>query len=282
MTADLSHLVQAINNLESTSFRIVRSIVGGTSGAYVLEPGPCVLKVRPGKTAWWVRRGQITVDALRTVDYPAPEFLHIGEIDETTYWITELLPGTPMAEALTWDTLPLLLELIDRTADLKPATVQDWSVAMKHVPLDDKFGWCELIRSQSPDAARLVDELQALVEPLRNVHIPNDDAVHGDFGPHNVLVENGRVTAVVDCEAAGRGTRMYDLAYLRRWATLDAMRDELDARSVALTGAGAHALFTAYRLLDGLQWTLHKDPPSFDRAVADSSDELDRIRAIVS
>lgn len=41
-------------------------------------------------------------------------------------------------------------------------------------------------------------------------------------------------------------------------------------------------LLTAYRLLDGLQWTLDKDSPAFDRAVAGSWGELDRIRNTVS
>lgn len=282
LTADIDHLVHAINEVESTSFRMVGSLAGGATGAYALEPGPCVLKIRRGNMAWWVRRGQITVDSLRAVGYPAPEFLHIGEIDETTFWITERLPGTPMAEALTWDTLPLLLELVDRTADVRPATGQDWSVAMKKVPLDDEFGWCELISSQSADAARLIDELQAVIEPLRDANIPNDDAVHGDFGPHNVLVDKGRVTAVVDCEAPGRGTRIYDLAHLRRWATSERMHDELEGRAVAIAGVGPYALFTAYRLLDGLAWTLHKDPPASPRAVGGSWGELDRIRSVLS
>ncbi len=130
----------------------------------------------------------------------------------------------------------------------------------------------------APDAARLVDDLQRLIEPMRDVQIPNGDAVHGDFGPHNVLVANGRITGVVDCEAAGRGTRIYDLAHLRRWVTSERMHGELERRSVAIAGAGPYALFTAYRLLDGLVWTLHEDPPAFDRSLAASWGELDRIQ----
>ena len=33
----------------------------------------------------------------------------------------------------------------------------------------------------------------------------------GDFGPHNVLVDDeGRITAVIDLESAGRGDRVID------------------------------------------------------------------------
>ncbi|GAB3377440.1 phosphotransferase family protein [Spongiibacter taiwanensis] len=50
-------------------------------------------------------------------------------------------------------------------------------------------------------------------------HIPADERppvlVHGDFNIHNVLVDQGRISAVLDWECAGFGAAEQDLAYIR-------------------------------------------------------------------
>lgn len=50
-------------------------------------------------------------------------------------------------------------------------------------------------------------------------HIPHDDRppvlVHGDFNIHNVLVEQGKVTGVLDWECSGFGSPEQDLAWIR-------------------------------------------------------------------
>jgi Ser/Thr protein kinase RdoA (MazF antagonist) len=45
------------------------------------------------------------------------------------------------------------------------------------------------------------------VHPCAAAALPAGDLVHGDFGPQNVLVDGGRIAAVIDLEAAGCGTR---------------------------------------------------------------------------
>jgi hypothetical protein len=60
------------------------------------------------------------------------------------------------------------------------------------------------------------------------------------------------------------------------------MREEIDRRAIATAGEGPYALFQAYRLLDGLHWTLHREgKAAFDAHVASSNDDLDRIRRLV-
>lgn len=46
----------------------------------------------------------------------------------------------------------------------------------------------------------------------RLVLLPDDDIVHGDLNPSNVLVRDGQIVAVIDTGSAGRGSRAIDLA----------------------------------------------------------------------
>jgi aminoglycoside phosphotransferase (APT) family kinase protein len=60
----------------------------------------------------------------------------------------------------------------------------------------------------------------AWVAPHRGFELPTGDLVHGDLNPDNVLLDGDRISALIDVEAVGRGSRMHDLATLLVYATL--------------------------------------------------------------
>ncbi|MBM7045087.1 aminoglycoside phosphotransferase family protein [Rhizobium lusitanum] len=50
---------------------------------------------------------------------------------------------------------------------------------------------------------------------------PGEVICHGDFAPYNVVLNDGRVTGIIDFETAHPGPRCWDLAYaVYRWAPL--------------------------------------------------------------
>jgi len=66
--------------------------------------------------------------------------------------------------------------------------------------------------SFSPTALRLVEVLRERVLPLPDLE--SHDLVHGDYNQDNILLGSGRVTAFVDTDELGTGTRYFDLVDL--------------------------------------------------------------------
>jgi len=176
-------------------------------------------------------------DLLRLLpeDYPAPKPQRFcsdhGGVDGSYYTMARIAGATPgsylggvegkIDEAIFLELAELLARLhqqpLCRFADYirrhEDARILEASV-------DDCYrynleGWTRYLRQethlQSPYLVWLLDWLQ------RN--IPKDARrpvlVHGDFNIHNVLVDQGRVTAVLDWECAGFGAPEQDLAYIQ-------------------------------------------------------------------
>jgi aminoglycoside phosphotransferase (APT) family kinase protein len=100
----------------------------------------------------------------------------------------------------------------------------------------DGPGFClhQPLAGHSPRTARLLDwihEVGAVTPPVTGT-----DLVHLDYQPGNVLVDNGRVSGVVDFDGASRGDRHLDLVTLRF---------DLTRRAPHLTGIVDEHLTTA-------------------------------------
>jgi hypothetical protein len=104
---------------------------------------------------------------------------------------------------------------------------------------DAGFGWSiqelavgeHVMRFDAPSAARVIAlaELQRSITPPTayswsdfvlaktglEMELPDDETVHCDFNVANILVLDGRVSAVVDIDAAGRGCAAYDVVAMR-------------------------------------------------------------------
>jgi aminoglycoside phosphotransferase (APT) family kinase protein len=95
--------------------------------------------------------------------------------------------------------------------------------------LHQRDEWTVVARSQLPVVQKLLAACERRVAGLSDPAMRQNDLVIGDFGPHNVLVDDeGRVTAVVDLESAGRGDRVIDtvgLLYMVEPHLLGAVRD---------------------------------------------------------
>ncbi|MFJ4856421.1 phosphotransferase [Streptomyces sp. NPDC088730] len=74
------------------------------------------------------------------------------------------------------------------------------------------------------------------------VTLPSGDLVHGDFRPGNILCHADRISGVIDIEALGSGTRVFDYATLlsAHGITPEAM-DILGTAGERVAGAGALA-----------------------------------------
>lgn len=117
-------------------------------------------------------------------------------------------------------------------ARLRPRTRRSWSEHVHGVVFGDADGFSRRM-CDDPRSALLWARLEAATRPARNLRLSEDDLVHGDFGPVNVLVAGGR-HCVIDTDRCGRGTRAIDLANLLTEGTVGRYWDPLgpDARRV--------------------------------------------------
>ena len=106
--------------------------------------------------------------------------------------------------------LESLSEVIDRFED---PTVLTETIAQGYRRHIDSW------RNYVQNASTLPSPLMAYLFDWLEAHVPEDDGrpvlVHGDYSIHNILVEDDRITGVLDWEAAMFGAPGIDLAYVR-------------------------------------------------------------------
>jgi Ser/Thr protein kinase RdoA (MazF antagonist) len=226
--------------------RIVRACSGGAFGAVLVEDAGgagAILKTMPDVPGWTGWGDSVALaERMREIGYPAPRYLGTGTAAGHRYTLQEVLPGA-VPEWVTAGHAGQLLALAERQAGRAAGVPSIWqsyvhdALAGRHRP--ERVA---LARKAHPDAARLLDEVQALAPRLAGLRLPEEDVVHGDFHHENVLVEGERVTGVFDWEQATAGDWRYDVVWLAFWCRVD--RHEVDPQAAQLAGRRAAELLT--------------------------------------
>jgi hygromycin-B 4-O-kinase len=169
---------------------------------------------------------------------PIPAIVEIGETNDGYYAISERVPGgflDDLDETGMCAMLPSLFAALDamREADLAGTTGYGiwgagghaphptWRTALLDIahdrPGDRIHGWRERLDASplgSDPFAEAYDRLRALSE-----HGPEErHLIHSDLLNFNVLVEDGRISGVIDWGCAMYGDFLYDLAWFAFWA----------------------------------------------------------------
>lgn len=242
-------VVAELNVALGTDYRLVRQLTGGfQSGAYELTGGVVLKWTDDAGWAPRVRRAAELVRRARAAGYPTPEWLTVGTTAAgSPYQLQAFVPGTPVRDYSVVDE-SLARELIaicDLQRDLLPEDGVSWSGWARGVVLDGWDGVWERVRPYGGELLRRYGELCA---PYRNAVLPENDFVHGDLNLGNLIVDNRQVTGIVDIEAAGCGSRAYDLISLATSAARDGARpgvDELFVEAALRAGGRATVAFCA-------------------------------------
>ncbi|RZT19642.1 aminoglycoside phosphotransferase (APT) family kinase protein [Kribbella sp. VKM Ac-2569] len=225
-------VVAELNVALGTDFRVVRQLTGGLqSTAYVLTDGTSdgVLKWTDNP-AWAprVRQAAELVRRARAVGYPTPAWLAVGTTAAgSPYQLQELVPGSPptLDEALARQ----LIEICELQRDLLPEERDaSWSAWSSGVVFDGWDGVWERVQAYDGEVVELLERYGELCAPYRGEDLPQHDFVHGDLNMGNLLVADGQITGIVDIEAAGGGSRAYDLVSLTASAARDGAADGVD------------------------------------------------------
>lgn len=280
------HVLAFVNKTHHLRYVLAGRLPGGhQSGAYLLRDpdsgGGAVLKWSTDRPwARQVRRAAPMVAHARAGGWPTPAWLAAGTTPGGfPYQVQELAPGVPVGR-LAGPVVAEVLRVVETQAGLAPSTDRDWSEYDRRVVFAGESGFADRLRGFSATAAALVDRLDAWAAPWRDTRWPATDLVHGDLNPDNILVVGGRVSALIDVEALGAGSRVHDVATLIMYAWLgtdprDAGPLLAHARRVARPGELAVRLGSC--LLGLLAFGVDRWPADVDptaRAMARLVDDL--------
>ena len=256
-----------INSQRGTSYRIVGCYAQGESGAasrvedasgnrYVLKCGATA-----GGEVGDAHFPGITT-RLRSLGYPAPEYVAVGIAAETWYLLHTAMPGEPIADRVSLALLPQILRLNDLQRGQGVSTDDDPDRIVRGV-MEGHTGYCiiETLQSYSTESAAILDRLQRIVEAHASECPRRSDIVHWDFHNNNVLMENDCVSGVIDWEGSYSGDCAFDLATMLfyTWRFRD-FREALGSALLQRTTKGAVAVYLAHMIVRQLDWSMRHHP----------------------
>jgi aminoglycoside phosphotransferase (APT) family kinase protein len=223
-TALLSELFTRHLGTATTVAAVKRSALGNGQETWFVDTsaGPFVVRRSAigGPLTWTSRATEFAaLDELRSSGLPVPRVLWHepdGGSLERAYLVMERLPGKPPGrsfdEAMARDLGRMLGRLHAATRDAS-ATI-DASQLRDHLATTVRR-YSESLFSDEPLAAALLGWLDINV-PARTTATVR---LWGDPGPHNMLVDGGTITALLDWEMTSRGHPGEDLG-AARWSVL--------------------------------------------------------------
>jgi aminoglycoside phosphotransferase (APT) family kinase protein len=192
---------------------------------------------------------------LRELGYPAPRYVQV-EADRA---LQEELPGEPLEP---WRPLPdeiaaELLSLLALHGEAFPvATPGSWRRVVASSVLSGARSYVRLatLREHSDRSRELLSRCQEAVRRFGE-RVPEMEAiVHWDFTPDNVLVDDGRITGVIDWEGVRAGDPRFDLVTLAFYAPGTPVLE----RAVHGVDAGLRAVYQAHLCVRQAEWSLRR------------------------
>ena len=281
-----SELLGRINAALGVDYQLQgRFATGENHGAYKLEDSagtPLVLKwhdqldILPR-----LLRARAVTARFRELGVPVPTYLHIGTREGLVYWIQTALPGQP-PDDLSISQVQGLLDWNEQQAGQAISSEQDWSWYVRAVVFHGESGWITSLKSYSAETWALLGRLERLTAGKDTRVSRSADLVHGDLGPYNVLVAAGRVSGVVDWDAAGCGDRALDLSKLLFYLyDQPALRALLQQQIVHISGDDALVVYLVYNILAQLDWSIrHHSPEVVTMWLAKAVVILDALEAL--
>jgi aminoglycoside phosphotransferase (APT) family kinase protein len=283
-------LLALANDRQGMSWGFVGKLAGGyQQGAYELtglDGARAVLKWHPAHLpAKQLTATARAVEDARVRGWPTPRWIAYGPLPADGAYIVEEFVEGERPTRLEGPVLDRLLDAIRLQADARPDTDQDWSTYIQRVVFEGEADLATRMRAH-PATTTLQRRLEQMTAGARELRLPANDLVHGDFVLNNMLVRDD-VPYVVDTAHAGKGTRAYDLATLLMETTVGgdytppSLSDQrrLKRECVALVGRDGFLVCVACRIMHllvfgGVHWDEH-----VPRAVAKCNAFLDGLES---
>lgn len=210
---------------------------GAWSRCYGYQVGDAEFAIRFGKHGEDFYKDQLAT-AYTSEALPIPPIFEIGEALGGFFAISRRARGLPLEDVSPSEWRTLLPSLVDaleamRTADITALSgVGSWG-ADGHAPYaswashllsvcedtpDQRiYGWRRKLETESPLGWETFQWGLARLQEVADVAVPRA-LLHCDLLNRNVLVEQGKLTAVFDWGCGRYGDPLYDLAWFEFWA----------------------------------------------------------------
>lgn len=219
---DIDKVIRTVNENHGTKYELINRFDKGEWGAYrIVERGkkPVVLKfftdlsntniVNPASEL-----AKNITDRLLSLGYPVPKYIYSGRVGKGLYWIQQELSGSPLWQNPTVKQVEKILSLLSLQKNQAVSKKQNYSLIIKDTVFSNRLGNLRAIQKYSPEMNRFLDNLILSVKDLEGIPLPNSDIVHGDFSYHQVMVDDGEITGIIDWQEAGCGDWLVDLTRL--------------------------------------------------------------------
>ncbi len=196
---------------------VVSPLAGGEFGALLVsdrEGRHLILKALPSTTfAERFARGAALAMRMRSLGYPAPEYIGTGVALDATWSLQERLPGD-VPDTPSPAHIRQLVALAERHAGAAVSRGDVGAAILRSQP-----AWRRTIVSH--DKTRPFDaELAAAIAACEHGELFDDSIMHRDFHHRNFLAIGDEVTGVFDWEGAAVGDWRADLVNLAFWCAV--------------------------------------------------------------
>ncbi len=257
--------LEYINAAKSTTYVVQSQLSGGENqGAFlVADPAGQTAVLKFSSNPMWrsqVERAKAATNHLRPLGYPVPQYTYVDATNQGTFWLEDRMPGAQIADA----TPEVVTELVGHITKQKGQMIsevqgQDWSWYAAGVVFRGESGLVRVLMQFSETTSALAAQIEGMVVGLDGKALGRADLVHGDMGISQVLVDNGKVSAVLDWDQVGYGDMAQDLVSL--WYSLvqnQPARDIVMAKLKEVTDVESIKIFAAYKMLAELSWHINK------------------------
>ncbi|HXN85985.1 MAG TPA: phosphotransferase, partial [Candidatus Binataceae bacterium] len=130
----------------------------------------------------------------------------------------------------------------------------------------EEFCIIDSLRTYSAETAAMLDALQKIVVAHGSECSKRNDIVHFDFHNGNILIEDDRISGVIDWEGCESGDCAFDLATFLFYAyPFPDFREQLWRELLNRTSRGAAAVYLAHMIVRQLDFSIRVH----DRATVD-------------
>lgn len=196
---------------------LVRRFVHGSGGTSlaVLDGNPVVVKAWPTsqRREHTLTTGLRCADAMATRQVPIPRLLERGTVADHSYVIYQFVEGV-WPPTVDHHLARQMLDLIDRQRDAAVWSEPQWSAELANMIIDGDATLDidpERVRNH-PTGEAILSATRTALDACDPRDLRTTDIVHGDFAPENLLVRDGKITAVLDWEQSRVGDAGFDLA----------------------------------------------------------------------
>lgn len=215
-----------------------KPIVGGErSKAYIFESKNKKYIFRKNSHNIGFIKDKIAFESYNTL-IPIPNVLKIGQYQKEFYAISDFCKGTTLKDddellsgklikdlVVTLEkirTLPLLGKgwgVADTNGNAEFNSWNEWILKNRTVVTRDDgsfYTWNDIKNINFVDQ-KIIENIFSEIKKLLP-YVPNERyLLHGDFGPGNVIIDNDKVTGIIDWNEFGYGDFLYDVAWLGFW-----------------------------------------------------------------